>query len=104
MTRRRSLADARMPLVPAPALHGPLWGFFWTDCVYESGLALQSLHRSKIGALRAMIAAQAARWEECRSGALSCVHCDGLGTFAERDYRDRRAVESYAVRPVKVLP
>lgn len=65
---------------------------------------LQSLHRSKIGALRAMIAAQAARWEDCRSGAGSCLHLYGCGTFAARDYRDRRAYEAYAVRLVEVLP
>lgn len=81
-----------------------LYGFFWTDCVYESGLMLQSLHRSKVGALRAMIATQAALWERCRSGANSGVHLEGIGTFRARDYRDYRSHQDFAVRPVKVLP
>ena len=80
------------------------YGFFWTDCVYESGLMLQSLHRSKMGALRAMIAAQAARWEECRSGARSRLHLDGIGTFRARDYREFRSSQDYAVLPVRLLP
>ena len=81
-----------------------LYGFFWTDCIYESGMMLQSLHRSKMGALRAMIAAQAERWEACRSGANSGLHLDGIGTFRERDYRDDLSRQAYEVRPVKVLP
>ena len=81
-----------------------LWGFFWTDCIHESGPMLQSLHRSKMGSMRAMIAAQAARWDACRAGTATGMHLDGAGTFAARDYRDRRAYEAYAVRPVEVLP
>lgn len=81
-----------------------LYGFFWTGCIYESGPALVSIHRSKMGALRAMIAAQAARWESCRSGADSGLHLDGIGTFKARDYRDGRAMEAFSVRPVKLLP
>ena len=81
-----------------------LYGFFWTDCVYESGLILQSLHRSKAGALRAMIAAQAARWEACRIGACTGLHLDGINTFKERDYRDHRPFQAFAVRPVRLLP
>lgn len=81
-----------------------LYGFFWSDCLYESGPMLQSLHRSKMGALRAMIAAQAARWEGCRSGADSGLHLDGLGTFKSHDYRRDRVMESFSVRPVSLLP
>lgn len=81
-----------------------LYGFFWTGCIYESGPVLVSIHRSKMGALRAMIAAQAARWESCRSGADSGLHLDGIGTFKARDYRDGRAMEAFSVRPVKLLP
>ena len=81
-----------------------LYGFFWTDCIYESGLMLQSLHRSKMGALRAMIAFQSARWEACRSGADSGLHLDGFGTFRAQDYRDDHLRQYFAVRPVKVLP
>lgn len=81
-----------------------LYGFFWTDCIYESGLILQSLHRSKIGALRAMIKSQAARWESCRSGMSSGIHLEGLGTFKGRDYREYRESQDFAVRSVDVLP
>ncbi len=80
------------------------YGYFWTDCVYESGLMLQSLHRSKMGALRAMIEHQAERWDACRSGADSGLHLDGLNTFAARDYRQGRELEAFAVRPVRLLP
>lgn len=81
-----------------------LYGFFWTDCVYESGLMLQSLHRSKMGALRAMIKSQSDRWEACRSGTDTGLHRDEFGTFAARDYRDNRHSQAFDVRPVKVLP
>ena len=80
------------------------YGYFWTDCIYESGLMLQSLHRSKVGALRAMIAAQAAHWEDCRSGANSGRHCDGFGTFEQLDYRAYRESQAFAVRPVRLQP
>lgn len=96
------LAASRAPLEPGvPAV---LYGFFWTDCVYESGLMLQSLHRSKVGALRAMIAFQAARWDACRSGADSGLHRDGFGRFDQLDYRDFRSSQAFAVRPVRLLP
>ena len=81
-----------------------LYGFFWSDCIYESGPVLVSIHRSKMGALRAMIAAQAARWEARRSSDGTGLHLDGLGTFKERDYRYNRAMEAFAVHVVEVLP
>lgn len=87
------------PVVPPVPV---LWGFFWTDCVYESGLMLQSLHASKAGAVAAMIRAQSDRWAECRSGAGSGVHA-GLSQ-REQDYRTLRRFEAFAVRPVEVLP
>lgn len=88
----------------APLVPGVLYGFFWSDCLYESGPMLQSIHRTKMGALRAMIAAQAARWDACRSGADTGVHLDGLGTFRARDYRRDRVMEAFSVRPVRLLP
>ena len=81
-----------------------LYGFFWTDCVYESGLMLQSLHRSKVGALRAMIKAQSDRWERCRSGSDTGIHMDGCGTFKARDYRGYRDSQRFAIRSVKAFP
>ena len=81
-----------------------LYGFFWTDCIYESGPVLVSVHRSKVGALRAMIAAQHNRWEARRSSDGTGLHLDGLGTFKARDYRGYRAMEAFSVRPVKLLP
>ena len=81
-----------------------LYGFFWSDCIYESGPVLVSIHRSKMGALRAMITTQATRWEYCRSGADSGLHLDGIGTFKARDYRDYRAMEAFSIRPLKLLP
>lgn len=78
-----------------------LYGFFWSDDVHESGAMLQSLHRSKRGALQAMIQAQAARWLACRSGSDSCLHT-GLSR-REQDYLTSRRYEAYAVRAVGVL-
>lgn len=92
-----ALAASRAPLVPGtPAV---LYGFFWTDCVHESGLMLQSLHRSKVGALRAMIEFQAACWEASRS-----VEFSGLHGAERYDYRDHRPFQAFAVRPVRLLP
>lgn len=82
----------------APALYG----FFWCDDIHDSGLMLQSLHATKRGALRAMIAAQAARWLACRSGRDSCLHT-GL-SMHEQDYLHSRRYEAYAVRAVPVQP
>lgn len=85
-----------------PVVPPPLWGFFWTDCVYESGLMLQSLHASKAGAVAAMVRAQSDRWAACRTGAGSGLHT-GLSQ-REQDYRTLRRFEAFAVRPVEVLP
>lgn len=41
-----------------------LWGFFHTDCIFESAAALISLHHSKAGAYRAMNRRQWLAWEE----------------------------------------
>ena len=79
-----------------------LYGFYWTDCIHESGLMLQSLHASKAGAYRAMTEAQFARWVACRSGTDSRLHL-GLPKY-DPDYRRFRAYENYTVQPVKVQP
>lgn len=107
----RSMGASRISMMPGlparptvPAVPAVLYGFFWTDCVYESGLMLQSLHRSKMGALRAMIKSQSDCWEKCRSGAESGLHRDGFGRFDQLDYREFRSSQDFAVRPVKVLP
>lgn len=85
----------------ASALPAVLWGFFWSDCIYEGGPVLQSLHRSKRAALQAMIRDQSARWDAGRDNRTPSVcrrpRCDG-------DYREFRKMEGFFVRPVEVLP
>ncbi|GEM_PF-2255639 len=49
-----------------------LWGFFHTDCIFESAAALISLHRSKAGAYRAMNRRQWMAWEEIQIGPRPC--------------------------------
>lgn len=41
-----------------------LYGFFYTSSIYESASELVSLHRTKRGAVKAMIAHQYAAWVE----------------------------------------
>lgn len=78
-----------------------LWGFFWCDCVYEGGPVLQSLHRSKRSALRAMIRAQTARWESSRDNGIPSLCGRPRREF---EYRPARRMEGYSVRAVEVLP
>ena len=47
-------------------LGATLYGFFYNYNVYESAPVLVSLHASKRGALRAMIAHQSVAWKELR--------------------------------------
>ena len=87
---------------PAPPPARPVfYGFFWSDCIHEAGLMLQSLHSTKEGAWRAMVAAQAGRWLACRTGDDSGIHT-GLSQ-RQLDYRRERRHQAYAVRPVEVL-
>lgn len=79
-----------------------LYGFYWTDCSFESGLILQSLHISKLGAYRSMVAAQFARWVAGRSGADSGLH-QGLPKY-DPDYRRFRKHENYVIQSVEVQP
>ena len=47
-----------------------VFAFEWCGCIYESGFSLVSLHDTKRGALKAMIAAANLRWQESRNGQL----------------------------------
>jgi len=47
-----------------------VFAFEWCSCIYESGFSLESLHDTKRGALKAMIAAANLRWQESRDGQL----------------------------------
>ena len=42
------------------------YGFFHTDSIYESGYVLVSLHKTKKGAVRAMISHQHKAWEKAQ--------------------------------------
>lgn len=44
-----------------------VFAFEWCICIFESGFSLVSLHDTKRGALRAMIAAANLRWQEGRN-------------------------------------
>lgn len=88
-------------LATAPKPPTVLWGFFWTDCYHESAPALQTLHLSKREAVRAMIRAQAERWEAGRDNTAASSCSAPLSTF---DYRLRRSFERFSVRAVQVLP
>ncbi|WP_441280604.1 hypothetical protein [Tardiphaga sp. 862_B3_N1_1] len=54
-----------MPLLPMPEpVQTTFYGFFHTDCIFESAAAMVSLHRTKAGAYRAMRLQQWQAWEE----------------------------------------
>lgn len=81
-----------------------LYGFFYTDCIYESAYALVSLHRTKHGAWEACRKAQWDRWIEHLHGQHSGLHLRAKG---ERrggyfDYHIYRQSDDYRVRPIKV--
>ena len=80
-----------------------LWGFFHTDCVYESAAALVSLHKVKATAWKAMHSAQWKIWEEARSGKDTGLH---LSKFVRKGCRDPREGMKYtrsSISPVEVL-
>ena len=79
-----------------------LWGFFWTDCVYESAMTLQTLHRSKREAVRSMIRFQSSFWEKDRDNARSSM-CR-VPRRQMSSYWDSRRTERFEVRAVEVLP
>jgi hypothetical protein len=77
-----------------------LYGFFYTDCYHESGLVLQSLHRSKRNAFRAKQKAQWSAWEKCLdNGPPSRMR---MGAWGKHDQSN--TFEIYEVKPVEVLP
>ena len=47
-----------------------IFAFEWCGCIYESGFSLVTLHDTKRGALKAMIATANRRWQEGRNGQL----------------------------------
>lgn len=52
-------------ILPMPdPVQTTFFGFFHTDCTFESAAALVSLHRTKAGAYRAMNRRQWREWEE----------------------------------------
>lgn len=80
-----------------------LYGFFYCDCIYESAHELVSLHETKAGAYRAMVAYQWARWEEARDER----NVNAVRGFRRREYFDYlgdRRMQAFRVQPVEVLP
>jgi hypothetical protein len=43
-----------------------VFAFEWCGCIFESGFSLVSLHGTKRGALKAMVATANLRWQEAR--------------------------------------
>ena len=41
-----------------------VYAFEWCSCIYESGYTVESLHKTKAGAYKAMRKALLERWEE----------------------------------------
>jgi hypothetical protein len=81
-----------------------LYGFFFNSCIYESAEALVSLHETKAGAYRAMVADQRAEWERARDAKL----VDSIRGVGRRrgyfDYLGERRSQHFCVKPVEVLP
>lgn len=76
-----------------------VYGFFYSDCLYESAPALQSLHRTKRAALKAMIAFQYEKWVACRDNTLPSM----LGSSRkELDYQPLRHLHGYRVRTLEL--
>jgi len=69
---RRPVQAQSIMVLPMPT---EVWGFFFNDCIYESAPALVSLHVTKRGAVRAMIAHQNELWEDALSPGDSHIHC-----------------------------
>ena len=77
-----------------------LWGFFYTDCYHESGLMLQSLHRSKRNAFKAMLKAHQCAWMLMMdNGPPSRLR---MGKWGKHD--QSKSFERYAIKAVEVLP
>lgn len=74
------------------------WGFFHTTSIYESAPALISLHRTKVGAWKAMHKAQWDAWIDYQNHQVRRLEIDGAR------YRDRGwkvyAHELSLVKPV----
>ena len=85
-----------------------LYGYFRNYCIYESSEASQSLHTTKRGALKAMIEDQYKDWGDGRSNKDSNLHLKtklGKVVFRygkkDRDFRDQRRYQTFAVRAVE---
>jgi hypothetical protein len=72
-----------------------VFAFEWCDCIFESGFSLESLHDTKIGALKTMIATANLRWQEGRNSQL--MYGDG-GT----QRLDPLQYEAWRVRAIKL--
>lgn len=79
-----------------------LYGFFFNSCIYESAAALVSLHETKAGAYRAMVATQRANWELARDEKL--VNSVRGGCREYFDYLGERRSQHFCVKPLEVLP
>ncbi|TDS74375.1 hypothetical protein [Comamonas sp. JUb58] len=77
-----------------------LWGFFHTDCIFESAAALVSLHHTKVGAYRAMNRHQWLEWDEIQRGQRP-QRAPGLGR--ERG-RKAYVYEASHIGPLEVQP
>ena len=104
-------ADAASAFLAAPPIPGEkvlaerlaenaetFWGFFHTTSIYESAPALISLHRTKVGAWKAMHKAQWDAWIDYQNHQVRRLEIDGAR------YRDRGwkvyAHELSLVKPV----
>ena len=52
-----------------------VFAFEWCDCIFESGFSLVSLHDTKRGALKAMLATANRRWQGGRNDQLMYGGC-----------------------------
>lgn len=93
-------------IVQVPVFPDRLYGFFYTGDYHECGAMLQTLHYTKRGALRAMIARQYAAWEDSRSNKDSGIHMPRMYR-RERgldDFRAERDMHRYFVSIVLTNP
>lgn len=74
-----------------------VFAFEWCDCIFESGFAVVSLHRTKRSAVSAMTAEANARWHTGRNDQ-AIYNCEG-----KRRY-DPLVYQAWRVRKVEVLP
>lgn len=78
-----------------------LWGFFRCPCVYESAYALVSLHKTKVGAWRAMSEHQFDQWTKLQQGKRTSRW--SVAELGFRSQRDRGLKLDDSVR-VKIGP